>query len=513
MSNTLYRIAQFSLALSLLAAFAGIFLLSPEIDEAWILTSLNNLYELGLYTCEFLPGTRTTGGLHTLIGYFTLAAGGLQLPLLRFGPFLALVAIVFLPGRLLPQDCPSLIPASLLVAVPGTLALAGLAYGLFYAFLLLLLALIVWERVDRSWLRILICGTLCGLAAATRVNFVLIFPALVLWGLLTWRDAPGRLRLSGAVALWGFIVFQLAFRLLSTYSAATLGAAGSDFGGATGLDALLSLNYPLLLNKWVLVERSMSLPLLALGSLAIVWLTREKRVVPVSAEILLIFAWLVWGALLWASPLANLRYYWPALATFAIGMGLSLAVLYREAEQNGFMRPAIIALCLACTLGATATQFRHLVYGNSSAISHEWAGHTGYMRYRRFQAMQDHWQMVETLKTKVGKDEAVATFGPGFDLALFSGRRVVDWRHLQPGGALSDVPARWLLLSQMQLGYLNLDGSSEQWIQSHAKLVEQHGAYALYRLKPNYDVDVVDMNYRIYFERRHPDSDSIVQYR
>jgi len=172
------------LIMALGCSFVSVFVLSLGYDEAWILGSVHNLFSAGKFGQESVAGPPTTGGLYTLVeGVLNLCFGN-NLWISRLFPLLCLLLLfqaVWTETRSFVQSRQAaLVALCVVVAVPGTLTIAVQAYGVVPATLLLFYGARLWQWAfeRNSWRMAAASGFLFGLAAATRVSFLVIFLAI-----------------------------------------------------------------------------------------------------------------------------------------------------------------------------------------------------------------------------------------------------------------------------------------------------------------------------------------------
>jgi 4-amino-4-deoxy-L-arabinose transferase-like glycosyltransferase len=166
------------------------------------------------------------------------------------------------------------IAVSVLLATPGVLFYAATAFAEVPAFLLALVTSLAAARASGGrlpwWL---VVGALAGLAAATRLNGVLLLPSLLV---LAWPSKDGgsrSLRDVGLAAVLGALV--LVACLWVQAQTGTVFAA-EDAQASAGLSSLLP-RYPTVLNGFLVGSHFAPLPLLVAATGGALWASERER--------------------------------------------------------------------------------------------------------------------------------------------------------------------------------------------------------------------------------------------
>jgi hypothetical protein len=275
--------------------------------------------------------------------------------------------------------------------------------------------------------------------------------------------------------------------------------------GATGA----ILDYPRLLNKWVIGESFMSPALLVLATLVgCVIIRRNDRRSSIVASILIPCGWLLWIAWLARSPIPHLRYLWPALACFAVVLGFGLAYLHEwgQAQRQPLARIAALTLALTCIGSGLGSTLRDLVHGEGNILSWEWSRETPADYYRRFQYVHDQRAAARYLRDQTTPNEDIGVVGLDMELRYLTGRRLIPLQTLAQGNAWKDpthLPRR-LMISPMVGSYLYLRPQGHRWIEENCTLEAQFGRYSFYRVTGQYPPDPATLTLDAVRQPPHP---------
>jgi hypothetical protein len=482
--------------LAALMSLTGIFLLTLGFDEAWILLGIDGIIHP-------LPGDMAVAPLVSNGGFFAIgelavsAIAGKTLWAHRLFVFLCMAGVVALVMRRARKHTGSwtaaLIAPAVLLGLPGTLVLAASGHATAPAFLLLLGVVELWEVGDRRrWIRWIVCGALAGLAAASRLETVMLLPALLIGSLLEREGRRERLIDAVIAAVVGGVVLVACMMALS-HAAAVAGLDSATVTSMTGVRGAF-LDYPRLLNKWVIGESFMTPALLVLATVVGWLLTKNGDRAASSAPALLILCgWLLWMAWIARSPIPHLRYLWPALACFAVVLGLGLARLHAwgVAHEEPVARIASLVLALTCIVTGLGSTLRDLAQGDANILSWEWSRETPLDYFRRFQHLSDQRAAAQYLRDHANPDETIGVLGLDVELKYLTGRRLVPLQSLSNGNAWKDTQRlpRRLMLTPMVGSYMYLSPSGYQWIEKNCVLEAQFGRYCFYRVTGPYPND------------------------
>jgi hypothetical protein len=474
-------------ALGLACAFP--FTLTLGADEAWILSGVQGLVERGEYASELGIGATTTGGLQTIVLMALYALGDGSLWLLRLFPLVCFVLLLHEVTRWSRLSGGSsragLLACSAVIALPGTLTLAGTAYGVIPATLLVLFGLRLWDAAaDRGFVPATAAALVLGLAAATRLQCVLVFPAVALVSAGSIAELLRFLRTRALSLALGTLFFLAAYFLLQAVTPDP--GAAANFGTNSTLASSLasSLDLPFMLKKWISAARFLPLPLLGGASLVAV-LLRPGSADGARREVALVaFGWLVW--LLWIAiaPRDHLRYLWPGLAAFGVVLGLGLGALYDRSQRRD-LRLAALILGIFCALSGTVEGSRQLWVGDLDMLTWEWREVVGLQPALRGTPLPDgenQRRMAERLQM-LPADQRIGGLGSAADLAFLS-RRNVESIHLNRLERKS-LP-RWIVVTPHIGHRVHLSEKARRWLSREAILEVRFGDYALYRVRRHF---------------------------
>jgi hypothetical protein len=495
-----------------LMSLAGIFLLTLGFDEAWILLALHQIIHPATPDMAIAPVV-SNGGLFAAAQLAISAVVGNALWAHRLFVFLCLIAIAAILMRQARRQSQStaiaLLVPSVLIGLPGTLVFGATAYGTMPAFLLLLCVIEVWDATsERRWTRRIACGIVAGLAAATRLELLMLLPAMVIAALLQREGRRARLTDALIAAVIGAAILGASLALLYHAAPAKAPVDSTSVGSMTGATGAI-LDYPRLLNKWVIGESFMSPALLVLATLVgwVIMRGSDRRSTAV-ASILIPCGWLLWLAWLARSPIPHLRYLWPALACFAVVLGFGLAHLYEwgQSQRQPFARIAALTLGLACILSGLGSTLRDLVHGEGNILSWEWSRETPADYYRRFQYVHDQRAAAQYLRDQTTPNEDIGVVGLDMELRYLTGRRIIPLQSLAQGDAWKDpahLPRRFMI-SPMVGSYLYLRPQGYRWIEENCTLEAQFGRYSFYRVTGPYPPDPATLTLDAVRQPPHP---------
>jgi hypothetical protein len=497
LDSALVRVLVVLLALSGLLLVAGVFALTMGYDEAWILLGIRGILVERAEDVAIAP-VLTSGGVYALAQLFITKLFDNVLWLHRAFTVLCtgvLAVWVFRLGRELAGSARGgLLALSGFLLAPGTLVLGATAHATAVAYLLVLLALRTFEvTADRRALRIAATGVLAGLAAATRLDCATLLPALPVYALMSGGK---RERLDAvAAAIVGGVVLVVSMRIYREAGVADSSEEASA-AVAAGLSGI-SINYPFLLNKWVIAQGFMPLPLMLGATLVAALVLKRERETSAPARLpfwagVVPFAWLAAVAWLVQTPIPHLRYLWPSLASFALLLGLGLAALDRWAREHGVHWARTFALCMALssTLMCVGSGVRDLVHGESNLLSWEWAGQSETSYYTRFRYLMHQRAAVSYLRSSTGPDERVLALVRDKELGYLSGRNVVEYDVLKSRKAWQPekLPRR-IVMGPIMGNLLYLGAAGRAWLEENCEVEQSFGQYTFYKVVGEYPAD------------------------
>jgi hypothetical protein len=242
------------------------------------------------------------------------------------------------------------------------------------------------------------------------------------------------------------------------------------------------------MKKWVMANGFLPFPLLALASAALPWVapsdTRERH----ALAILLGFGWLLWLAWLGIAPIPHLRYLWPALAAFAVVLGLGLAALSESARRSGRRAAgaAALAVGLACLFTGCASTLRNLLVGESSFVIWEWReliplASIDPARARAQQEMAEHLRRMPVQRR-------IGVLGVGLELELLAGRPLPPLHQYATVWNSERMPTH--VLTTPHLGRLvHVAPEATLWLRENCRPAVHFGGYALCRVTGEYPPD------------------------
>ena len=480
-----------------ITCIAGIFLMTADTDETWILFGARGLVEHGRYAAGSpYNSVQSTGGLHTVFAALLHLAGDGRIEAIRLLSVFSVVSLLLVLRRWalylgLKNTYIWLLMAAPLWA-PGTLLLGSLAHGAVLAFLLVIIGLILWGELEPgSWKRRIWTCVLLGTAAATRVDCVFaLFAPLAASTLISGKRT--HLADSAIIVVFGGLVFLFQFWLL-LFISDNLQLVKEVYGIASPLNISLGYWIPLRLAFWSIGQNSMSFVLAVLVSLG--WRHVRSGVNrPYGVDALLVFGWLAMLAWLLQAPIPHLRYLWPSYAAFACVGTLTLALMLQSIAHSTV---SAILIGIALLFTGYMDGARAFMHGESDILSWEFNRRTPYsLQYGPFRHHQFQRAIVSRIH-EIPLDEPIATIGFNSALSFLTRRPIVPiqvyyadekemknsvfWR---PPTVIPPVRPRWIVITPIVNRFPNSYMSHQlyNWIQANCRVAERQGPYVLYEV-------------------------------
>ncbi len=480
-------------------AIACVFLLTLGTDEAWVLNGIRSCQEPPVAYLTSEPN-ETNGGLFAAANLVLEILFGSQVWVHRLFSLFSVLSLIAIAASTIGISKASLatrcIAIAPLLSIPGTAEVGAIALGTGTGVTLLVLAAVVWYRSSTPGIgRVILCGGLFGLAAASRFDLCLFGPAFLLVDSVhSSRDGAVRIRwpgralcvvmLAAAIFVANIIVMQSIIARLEVITDV------QPMMNATGTSSLLKfLDYPRTLNKIVIAQSFAPLGLLALAALLPFLATPECAEPSRSNVSLWLFligvGWTLWFGWLFQAPIPHLRYLWPSLACFAIVAGHGLALLYENSRgaPSRFRSLGILLIAAALIAGGTLTSFRSIVIGESDYLSWEWSREMALDYFRRFQHLDDQRDVMEYLRD-LPSDETIVCLGKPFPFRYLAHRPIVPIEEFieRPAGMREEA---YLIVPPAIGTYLCLSPEAFHWIELNCELSAQFGRYSIYIMPPD----------------------------
>jgi hypothetical protein len=488
-----HNVLFFSIVISAILALLFMTFMTVEYDEAWIIASARQAFDPA--AVPQVPQVMTTGGLHFLLLGFAQTFGVDPMLSARAVSFFCVVLLFVLIYRRVGDWCHSRVEKLIIVATccaaPGTIAMAGMGYGVSLALLLFLAGLVTLVRDPQITLRsALLGGVLIGMALATRWTFL---PALPVIALVAFQSRPHlktnliHVVIAGATAVALFVGF---FALQSTMLEGTgpveaLSLAERTAGNASAAGLTTHLPNPARTLAF-LARFSAMLPisLIMITFLAYLALREDDRarrmlLVFIGVAVLITVGWVL------RSPFMHLRYIWPAYLFISLSAGLGLAYLYRKSHEQNV--PSVQAFAALMPVGLVFVQavlmLRLVAVGAGMQVN---AG--GYdnleNHYKPFYLHSEERAIARYL----AESAPGAVFGTltlpdeqgAIELALLGQREIIDFRRA------NDVETRPDFMITHRFSGLNQTGDA--WYSTLGEPVATVGGYTVYALPTATDI-------------------------
>ena len=465
----------------------GVFALTVEPDEFWILMSTMKAFGLPLSPTSALDHPVTTsGGLHFILhGLLALWQGGdiLFHRLVSIGVTLILLAVVFkLIERQVKDRMLAMAGTALFAAAPGFLLQASLATSEIVATTTFLLATLFWIRYGhRSFGMALLGGVLFGLACATRMTCLSMLPAILVWSMLArqgWRARFVYPVLAVAMAVLVFVAFKAVYVAAfgDTRLSQLMAALGSGSGVSVPFEGIeMRLNY--------LVVADGVIPVLAILALVGWFMSRldegkEDRGTIELCGFLLLAGAAGWFAWVLKAPIPHIRYLWPAIPLLwltAILLGMSALSRSTWTQTVVMTHVVLILMCAAQGL----LNMRMLAVGDSLALVYEFARGTRLATPTNFFAPRKSQETMAGLMASLPPSANVYALAEeaAYPMAFLSGRPVKSIRKS------TEASAEDYVLVQPSDYYRRTNWDLIGWVQGNTTLMAQHGKYELRRVR------------------------------
>jgi hypothetical protein len=485
--SVLSNVLAFSTLTWLAVAIASIWLMTLGTDEAWNLNGLRSVLTPNVpnLSSELIE---TSGGLFALGNLFIEWTAGSAVWVHRCFSLVCYLVMLRVVVKANSHDTAvvsgsttSLVMVAPVLAVPGTAEISTMALGTSAAICLLIMACLAWCSEGRVGTRTaILCGCLCGLAAASRFELILAMPGFLLFAALQRSDHGWRtLRPKNPEIL--FVVITLVIFVGNMSIMSGLQGAG-QLANSTGTNSLLKfLDYPRQLNKVLVLQSFLPFGGFALLTILPFFMPMNHRNRRLSS-LLLIIGWILAAAWFFQAPIPHLRYLWPSLVCFALPAGFVLSSVYQAARQNCDTNRSLacLAIASALVLGSSAGSFRSVVMGEQDYLSWEWSREMRADYFRRFQHVKDQ-KAVAVCVQHLPENADVACYIQPFPLRYLAQRSIVLLADY-----FENPPARgnrlFLVLSPGMGVYKSLSPESYIWIEQNCRLHAEFGAYSVYEV-------------------------------
>lgn len=481
----LFFLVKIGIAGLLLLNLALVFFLTLAFDEAWLFTKYAEIFDQQKHTWKLAHMSFTNGGPFTYLGtliYSLFGANTVAFRLMSVGSLLGILGICWSWSRRWYKDRETgLLLLAVVLGVWGTIKLGSTAFGAVPGMLLLLLGVYFWGELQQNWKRWLLCGALFGCAAATRLNLIAIFPAL----LIAVAFQPDRRKDAVVICFFGALIYGLNLLLMmgiSPISTAEFVHFTVDF---TEMNSLW-IDYPRFLNKWVVVNGFLPMYLMVGATAYAFWSERPSKNV---MQLLVVFGWVHWVAWMLKAPIPHQRYFWPTILSFTIVLGDALASLFEwgKAQERKEVCYAVIGCVVGVLVMGGGDAFRSLVHGETNLLSWEGSREVPISYFHAFDHLHEQKQMAEYLREHVAEDEEIAVMGYNMELEFLSGRKIVPLEYYR-NNPEAQLPKR--VLSTPMIGtFYRLQPECIVWCKKNLKPEVRYGGYVLYRVEGSYPAD------------------------
>ncbi|MFZ4535412.1 glycosyltransferase family 39 protein [Propionivibrio sp.] len=477
----------FTIVLCFVSTFIlGCFVFTIEADESWMLMSAMKAFGIELVETSALDDPVTTSGGVYLAIHGLMALLNVDILHHRFVSVLfsvILLCLVFLVANYYLKDrIAAAAGTAAFAACPGFLLQSSLATAEIIATTVLILAMLFWIRFGAKSIYLAIFGGLLfGLACATRTTCLAILPAILIWSFIFHKGWAARLLypiMAISVAVVVFTACKSAYyyafdgtlwdRSLFGLDAAT--GMGRSFEGG-----LLRMNYLLVSDGFFPV----------LGILGLVAWYVIRLMSSDDPEIMRLCGFLLiagigaWAAWVLKSPIAHVRYLWPAIPlVWLAAILLGLTSLKRVKNPITFRAVHATIMCFCLVQGLF--NIRMLAVGESLTVLYEFARMAPLATPRAyFAARNDQEAIIRAVRNLPTSGNIYAVVVQAtYPITYAAGRTIKPLRTAQ---RVSDGDFLIVVPSDHNIWEPSWDLIG--WIQENTLLLERHGNYALYALR------------------------------
>lgn len=467
---------------------AGVFVLTLEPDESWILFSTMKAFGIPLPPTSAVDNpVLTSGGLHLVLHGLIAQVAGTNISVHRLASIIVTLVLLGIVFQIIEHQVKDRVLAAagtaLFATAPGFLLQSSLATAEIMATTIFLVAVLYWVHLGgRSVAMAIIGGVIFGLACATRMTCLSMLPAILVWSIFAHRVWSARLFypvLGVAIALFVYVAFVLVYFNLFNDSVWSMGVMKNAL--ASGITRpyeglIMRLNY--------LATGDSIIPVIAIVALG-AWLISQLGNRDVCPETLNLCSFLFlagsagWLAWVIKSPIPHIRYLWPAIPMLwlaAILLGLSALSKIKQQKTVMIVHLALIIMCASQGL----LNLRMLAVGDSLALVYEAARRSELGTPKQFLLARIHQnEMAKILEGLPLSANIYAYVEPAaYPMTYISGRTVKSLRH-----AFKESTEDYLLVlpsdNSIWLPKWDLIG----WIQNNTTLAERRGEYKLYKIR------------------------------
>ena len=506
-----------------LLAVASLFAISLSEDESAVLLGLRSVLEPVTPHLSFQTNL-TNGGLFAFMNLAVEWLFGSQVWIHKLVSLSCLLVVVAGVYRIAIRDGQSSVAGWIalapLLGLPGTIEVSTLALGHTTAFMLFFLACRLWTNAGPLQLsQAIIVGVLTGLAAGSRLEFMLVIPVFVVFEAIK-RDESGKVQLFSS---WPSVVTMVILSVVVVVATSWLLVWIIPKGMETGVLDTLSVStgsnsslisslfsYPKRLNYLLIGEGFMPL-FVAIVATGIPFVIRSEKASETAFEALLLASgWILCAGWFVRSPLPHLRYLWPALACFAIPAGLSLARLYAFQGNNSAaaIRRLLLLTVVAMIGGGFATTTRSVILGDGDLLMLEWSRLMPIELSRGLQSNRNQAMVMDYVRKQIPADATVISYGFSYKLRYLAHRPVFSMDEIvndpKLAEELRDHKDVYVTLCPLVGNFIYLFPEVDQWFIENAKLDAQFGRYSVYKLPRGLPEDVTFLRTLFASYVRHP---------
>ncbi len=490
LNNALIALLLIALALWAALSLACVFSISLGTDESWVLQGLRSWINDAREDFSSRP-IFTSGGPFAVVNLLIEVLVGNRVWAHRLVSWLCLALTMLILYRMMRRQAydpiASLLALAPLVGAAGTAEVGAMALGTTMGFLLALCAAAYWCRWDEPTARqALVAGLLFGMAACARAELILCAPALLLVSCV--RARPGR-ALNVRIHVPDLVLVSVTLALfVANYwiHAETISELAKKEQALTAENFLgFSFDYPRYLNKIAVASALGPLPLLALASVLPFWLRQggahpspQRR----RLEVLLVaMGWILWLGWFFRANIPHMRYLWPALACFAVLLGMGLAEIYRRFQSQDAARLACLLVGLACAGAGIGSAARSIIHGDQDILSWEWSREAALGYFRRFQHRKDQADAIAYITKNIPETDTILCSTQPYPLRYLADRPITRTEDAVTRGY--DGRGAHLVITPATGTYVYMTPAAFAWIEAHTTLEAQFGRYSIYKIR------------------------------
>lgn len=469
--------------LVLFAAASGLFTI--EDDEAWILMSTYKAFGIPVPDRIAVANpTLTSGGLHTLIhGFLGLFSTDIQLhrdvSLLAAASLLAGTFTILKRCGL--ERAEALAGCLFVLSSAGLIFQSSFATAEIIATVLLLAALWMLTRPQVPTLvNSVVCGVVLGLACATRINSVVVFPAVFAYYYLLGQGFRQKLLFPAITAGAGLLIVVCSLLLyIKSFGIENINQLTHYMAKSTGVGyqkGAAGILYDVVLGNDLVPYPALALVILAY----LCWAKRDRSdrgfrfgMLLLSFGCLNLLFWLT------TAPIPHVRYLYPGIPMLWLAAGI-VSLRSLRTLTYGFCAAAAHVAIIIVSVASLLVNLRYVADGESQTGVYQVVRQAALVaRGNRFQAFRDQRKTADFVRA-LPTDSRLLSFHPAaaFPITYLSWRSIYSVR---PNWTLPGP--KYVLFVPAQFTIWQIPVTTTVWLNEFASKVFESGDFVVYKVR------------------------------